>query len=360
MRTIDLELDLRSDAVTTPTEAMWDAMRSATLGWALVAEDESVLRLEALAAELCGKEAAIFVPTGGLANLIALLCHAKRGEQAIVEASSHILWSEELGLSYVAGLAPRILTGRGGRMDAADIEAAILETRAGHRPRTAVVCLENTHSFAGGTVLTADDIGAVCTVARRHDVAVHLDGVRVTNACVALGTTLHELVAEVDSVAVGLNKGLSAPGGAHLCGRRDFIEEARVHCRRLGGASIHQAGILAAAGLVALETMIPRLVHDHERAHTLARSLALLDGIDISLEAVQTNIVIARLDGTAHELCAYLRKRRIGALPYTADLVRLVTHRHVTDASIERVVAEVASLSASGAAPPESGRRSAR
>jgi threonine aldolase len=331
--------------VTQPTDAMWEAMRSAHLGWSPVGEDRSVVTLEARAAELCGTEEAVFLPTGAMANVVALCAHTTPGTQAIVESASHILWSEESGLAAVCGLMVRSLQGRKGILEPAAVEAAIVDERAGHHPRTGIVCLENTHNFAGGTVATAAAVSAVCATAHAHGVPVHLDGSRVWNACVALNTDLSKLVGDVDSVSVGLNKGLSAPAGSLLCGSRRFVDAARMHARRLGGASIPQAGILAAAGIVAVESMVARLADDHRRAALLAERLAGTEGVLLDPTQVQTNIVMLKLSpaaSSAQELCAALRARGIGAFPYLEQQIRLVTHRHISDASIDRLAGAIA------------------
>lgn len=333
-------IDLRSDAITRPTEAMWAAMSQAQLGWALAGEDSSVNQLETYAANLAGKEAALFTPTGSMANLVALMTHTRRGEQVIAEASSHILWSEEWGFAYVCGVAPRPIAGVLGAMAPEAIEAAIQDKRFSHQPPTCLICLENTHNAAGGTIIDARQTAAVASLAARYEIPVHMDGVRIFNACVALGQSLQQLVANVDSVTVGLNKGLSAPAGALLCGSKNFIERSRINLRRLGGQSIHQAGILAAAGLVALKEMPAQLSHDHRRAKMLAAELAQINGLRVNLDTVQTNIVMARLEKTpAQTLLNRLAQADIRAYQYAADTVRFVTHRHVTDADIERVIA---------------------
>lgn len=337
-------IDLRSDAITRPTAAMWEAIRQAQLGWALVGEDVSVNELEAYAADLVGKEAALFVPTGSMANLIALMSHTQRGEQVILEASSHILWSEEWGFAYICGVVPRPITGALGYMNPDKIEAVIQDQKFSHQPRTSLICLENTHNAAGGTILSDVQIAAMANVAHKYRIPVHLDGIRLFNACIALDKSPRELVKYVDTVAIGLNKGLSAPAGALLCGSKDFIELSQINLKRIGGRSIHQAGILAAAGLVALKTMPPQLAEDHRRAQLLAGKLAQVDGLQIDPKSVQTNIVMATLDKTlmsAAALIEQLAQRHIRVYLYTADTIRFVTHRHISDDDIDRVVTQI-------------------
>jgi threonine aldolase len=346
-------VDLRSDAVTQPTDEMWDAMRHARLGWAPSGDDPSVSRLEQVAAELTGKEAALFVPTGSMANLIALMSHTEPGDQIIAEASSHILWSEEWGFASVCGLAVKAIAGGPGRSGGAispdQVRDAIGETRFDHRPRTALLCLENTHNMSGGTVLSPEQTEELASVAHEHGVPVHLDGARIFNAAIALDVPVSALTKPVDSVVIGLTKGLSAPAGSLLCGSAVFIGSARTALKRVGGHSIPQAGILAVAGLVALQKMGSRLAEDHRRARMLAEGLDALTGISVDLSAVQTNIVMATigptvtLSGTTERLSAEtmakcLARKDIGTHVYTEDTLRFVTHRHIEDDDIYRVV----------------------
>ena len=340
----DTPVDLRSDAVTQPTAEMWEAMRAAPPHWAPDGDDPSVLALEEHAAELTGKAAALFVPTGTMANLLALMSHVERGEQVILEASSHILWSEEWSLAYVCGALPRPIEGIRGSLPPEAVLAAIAGRRFSHRPRTGLVCLENTVNAAGGAALTPLQTAPIAAVAHEHGIPVHLDGARIFNAQVALGMTLRQLAADVDTVALGLSKGLSAPGGALLCGPHEFIAASHINLKRLGGHSLPNAGIHAAAGLVALKTMIPRLAEDHRRARMLAAGIAKLPGVQVDLEAVATNIVMAEIDQSAMPatlLAEKLALRGVRAITYADDVIRFVTHRHITDEDVERAIAAV-------------------
>jgi threonine aldolase len=340
-------IDLRSDAVTQPTEAMWEAMRAARPHWSAGGGDPSVLALEVRAAELTGKPAALFVPTGTIANLLALMSQLERGDQVILESSSHILWSEEWALSYICGALPRPINGIGGMLDPEEVAAAIAERRFAHRPRTRLICLENTHNASGGAVLRPEQTRQVAAVAREHGVALHLDGARLCNAQVALGVSLRDLTAEVDTVALGLSKGLGAPGGALLCGPQAFVERSRVNLKRLGAHSLPNAGIQAAAGLVALDTMIPRLAEDHRRARMLAEGLADLPRVQLAAQAVRTNIVMAAIDGAgapAVHLAEQLARRGILAITYSDTVIRFVTHCHIADEDIERAVDAVSDI----------------
>jgi threonine aldolase len=335
------QVDLRSDVVTGPTDAMWDAMRQAELGWAMMGEDPSVNELERYAAELSGKESALYIPTGTMANLVALMTHTDRGDQVILEASSHILWSEEWGFAYICGVVPRPIGGTSGYMEPDDVKAAIVEQRFSHRANTSLICLENTHNMAGGTVISPSQVSAIAGIAREHSIPVHLDGARLFNACVALHVELSEMAADVDTLTLNLNKGLSAPEGALLCGPRPFIDQSRVNLKRLGGWTLSKAGIPAAAGLVALKTMIPRLEDDHRRARLLAQGLQGLRRFTVNLGAVQTNIVMVSVDSefmSARSLLNLLAEHNVRGYLFRPDAIRFVTHRLITDDDIRLVV----------------------
>ena len=285
-------IDLRSDLHGRPTDEMWEAMRAAPLGWATVGEDPSVNELQERMAALLGKEAAIWVPTCGMANLVALLTIAPRGSTVVLEASSHILTSEEMGIEEIAGVEPWSLWAADGRLDPVAVEEAIIETRA------TMLLLENTHTRAGGTVLTPALTAELAAAAQRHGAYVHLDGARLFNAAVALGVPLRELAAPVNTVAVSMNKGLCAPMGTILAGRAQVIELAHRTLRRLGGASVHKAGIAAAAALVALDTLVDRLADDHRRARELGTLLQRDPGLEIEPAEIETNIVLVDVSGT--------------------------------------------------------------
>ena len=341
-----LAIDLRTDEITQPTEEMWRAVRKADSGWAKMGENASVHELEAFAAELAGKEAAMYIPTGSMANLVALMSHTERGDQIILEASSHILWSEQLSLGYVCGVVPRAVEGDRGHIDPYLLQISLAERKFSYRPHTSLICLENTHNAAGGAAISAIAISEVVSVAREHNVAVHMDGARIFNACMALQVDLRELVAGVDSLMISLGKGLSAPGGNLLVGGKSFLQQSRVNLRRLGGHST-KAGPYAAAGLIALKTMVPQLLEDNLRARLLASQLASVEGISVDLDAVQTNIVmvtIERSDMSAHTVADQLAACGIGSYPYLFNVLRLVTHRHITDQDVEQVVREIADI----------------
>lgn len=334
-------IDLRSDLCTVPTAEMWEAMRAAELGWPTFGEDESLNRLCERSAELLGKPAALWVPTCGMANLVALLTFCEPGDAVVLESSSHVLTSEEMGIVEVARLEPRSLWAADGRMDPDAVDEVIAEARA------PLLVLENTHTRAGGTVLSVEQTEALASVARRHDCRVHVDGARLVNAAVALGVPLAALAASANSVALSLNKGLSAPMGTVLAGSEAVVERARLMLRRLGGATVHRAGIAAAAALVALDTMVDRIADDHRRARELGTGLAAVPGLRLDPGTVETNIVLVDVSGTglaAAELVALLAEAGVRVMERDASRIRLVTHRLIGDGDVEeaaRIVADV-------------------
>lgn len=338
-------VDLRSDLCSLPTEEMWEAMREAELGWATVGEDASVRALEETAAALLGQEFAIWVPTCGMANLVALTTHAEPGQGVVLESAAHILTSEGMAITEIAGLQPFSLWAPDGRLDPAAVDEMFREERA------AVLALENTHTRAGGTVLSPELTRELVAVARRHGARVHLDGARVANAAAALRVELAELTRDVDTVALSLNKGLSAPFGCVLAGSAEILGRARTRLHQLGGATVHRAGIAAAAGLVALERMRDRLVDDHRRARELGERLAAVEGLRLEPETVETNIVLVDVTGAGWEpgpFVTALEAREVRALERDGSRVRFVTHRLVEDGDIELAATAVAEVAAAG------------
>jgi len=337
---MDERVDLRSDTVTTPTPEMREAMFRAEVGDDGRGEDPTVQRLEQEAAARMGHAAGVFTISGTMGNLTALMTHLRPGEEALLEAHAHILTYEAGGIAAVAGAQPRALPGERGRIPLEMIAEAI-EPGSSHRPRTALLCLENTHNLAGGTVLDPDYTKAACRLAHERGLSVHLDGERIFNAAVALGAPVTSLTADCDSVMFGLSKGLGAPLGSVLTGSVSFIREARRRRQRLGGG-MRQAGIIAAAGLVALDTMIERLAEDHANARRLGEGIAALDPRLTDLSRVQTNIVLldtGPLGLEAKEACGRLERAGLRTLPVGARTVRLVTHKDVQAAHIERALA---------------------
>jgi len=325
-------VDLRSDTLTHPTEAMREAMRRAAVGDDVYGEDPTVNRLEELAAARVGKEAALYVPSGTMANLVAIMAQAQPGDEALLEEQAHI-YRVEGSLVPIAGVIPRLVPGVRGAISPAVLRAVLDASRTPPR----LLCLENTHNLAGGTVLSPQQTADLCTVAHEHGLRVHLDGARIFNSAVAQGVAARDLARDVDSVMFCVSKGLSAPVGSVLCGSREIISRARGFRKFLGGG-MRQAGVIAAAGIVALEEMVDRLADDHRRARTLAAQLAQIPGLRVDLATVQTNIVMVEVDD-APALARRLADRQVRSFPLGASRIRLVTHRHIGDADVEHAVA---------------------
>lgn len=330
-------VDLRSDALCAPTEAMWEAMRRAEVGWALKGEDQAVNKLEAIGAELLGKEAALFVPTCSMANVLALMTIGEPGTRLIAGRTMHVATTEALSLAHPIGLIPHLVDDGPGVPDWDEIVEAFACCDKGPGARVSLLCLENSHNNAGGVAITAERTVAVADIARRFGAAVHLDGARLFNSAVALGVPASSLAEPADTVSISLSKGLGAPLGALLCGSQAVIEGARLSAKRIGAASMHKAGIFAAAGLVALTTMIDQLAEDNDRAAMLARSIAELPGLYVRPQDAQTNLVLVELAPSsppAHEIVAELARRGVLALARAQHSIRFVTYRQISDRDI--------------------------
>jgi threonine aldolase len=333
-------VDLRSDTVTLPSPAMREAMYRAELGDDVYGEDPTVNRLEAMAAERMGKEAALFVASGTMGNLTALLTHCQRGHEVIVGQKAHMFLLEAGGSAALGGIHPRAVPNQpDSTLRLEDIEAAIRPENP-HYPRTRLICLENTHNRCGGAVLSPEYTDSVGELAGRHGLAVHLDGARVFNAAVALGVDVRDLTRSVDSVQFCLSKGLSAPVGSLLCGTQAFIAEAR-RWRKVLGGGMRQAGVIAAAGIEALDNMVDRLADDHANARRLAEGLAEMSGFAVDLGSVQTNIIIWSL--TAEQATPQEVVERMGAQGVKISAIgggrfRAVTHYGIEASDIDRAV----------------------
>ncbi len=320
-------VDLRSDTVTRPTPEMRKAMAEADVGDDVYGEDPTVNRLEKRAAELLGMEAALFVPSGTMGNAIAIRILTRRGDEVLVERRSHVVRFELAGMSVLSGVMPRMADAPGGHLTPDQVRAAV-GPRAYYKSDVSLVVLENTHNLGGGTVQRVEDVRAVIAAAREAGFSVHLDGARLWNASVALGVAPAELVRGVDTVMTCLSKGLCAPVGSLLAASRERIEEAR-RVRKLLGGGMRQAGVLAAAGLVALQTLVPRLAEDHAHARLLGQALARGGGVAVA--PVETNIVVATLTGrSAPEAVSALAEQGVLATAMDARTLRLVTHRDVS------------------------------
>jgi threonine aldolase len=330
-------IDLRSDTVTRPTPSMRRAMAEAIVGDDQYGDDPTVNELEAQAAELMGKEAAVFVPSGTMGNLASLLARCDRGMEAIVGSESHILWYEMSGASALGGIPlMTVQNDRRGQLDLDQVEQAI-RVDGPTSPVTGLICVENSHNRCGGTVLPLAYLHALREISLRRGVPIHMDGARIFNAAAALGVTVAEIASTVDSVQFCLSKGLAAPVGTLVTGDRDFVQRVRRSRKILGGA-MRQSGVVAAAGLVAFEEMIGRLPEDHTRARTLAEFLATIPGVSIDLETVQTNIVVFRPPSGIEKAAtiAAFRERGLWVSDYGTRGIRMVTHYQIDDAAVDR------------------------
>ncbi len=351
-----LRLDFRSDTVTQPTAEMREAMASAPVGDDVFGEDPTINELEAEAARLFHKEAALFVTSGTQGNLLAQLSLTRPGEELIAEASAHIANSEVGGAARLAGLTLRPIVGESGRIRPEQVRAAVRPENV-HYAHTTLLAIENTHNAAGGTACSVADVEALAQTARELGLRVHMDGARIFNAAVALGVPVAELTRMADTVTFCLSKGLSAPVGSVLVGSKATIGEARRY-RKLVGGGLRQAGVLAAAGLVALRTGVDRLAEDHRRARALAEGLASIPGVEIDLGTVQTNIVRFDVGGLGHTTTSFAEAMAASGIKVSggagASGVRMVAHRNVDDSAVEQA------LAAARKVPTGSGRATGR
>ena len=341
-------IDLRSDTITRPTEAMLESMREASYGDDSRDGDETVMRLEALAAERTGKEAGAFMPSGTMTNLVAVLAHTQRGGEVLLEQSAHILNSELGGIAALSGAFHKSVPGTRGAMEL-DVLREKIRPMTRNNFGTSLVCMETTHNAAGGAALPLAHMQAVHALAREHGVPVHTDGARLFNAAVALGVDAGEIARHTDSICFCVSKGLSAPVGSVLCGSAAFIERARAF-RRLVGGNMRQAGPLAAAGIVALETMVERLKEDHAMAKRLAEGLHRIDARLVNPLDVETNLVRVHVSGggkqsrSAAQWSDDLKRKGVRVSAASTSTLRFVTHRHIGNADVDATVSAVASL----------------
>lgn len=337
-------VDLRSDTLTLPTPEMRTAMASAEVGDDVWGEDPTVQRLEALAARRLGKEAGLFVSSGTQGNLIGVVTHTVAGQEVVLDLDSHIFNYEVAGAAVIGHVQMRPTRTARGFLTPEQVREALRPSNI-HLPRTGLVCVENTHNRHGGTCCSPEDIAAVALVAHEAGVPVHLDGARLFNAAVALERPAADFARHVDSVTFCVSKGLGAPVGSLLCGSAGFIERAR-RVRKMLGGGMRQAGIIAAAGIVALERMVDRLADDHAHARTLAEGLARMQGLVVDLERVQTNIVIVRIDrggpersvAAAEELVRGCAARKVKVHAMGPAAIRCVTHKDVDAEDIRRAL----------------------
>lgn len=333
-------IDLRSDTVTQPTDAMRQAMAIAPVGDDVFGEDPTIERLQTLAASRLGKDAALYVASGTMANLLCQMAHCRPGDEMIVGDQAHIYYYEQGGSAAVAGIHPRALVNQpDGQIPIKAIQAAIRPDNI-HFPRTRLIALENTHNRCSGMPLPLDYLQSIRALADTHQLKIHVDGARIFNAAAALGVPPREMAASADSLSFCLSKGLAAPVGSMICGDTQFVETARRLRKRIGGG-MRQAGVIAAAGIVSLEEMVERLVEDHTHARQLAEGLDAVADLTVDLDKVVTNIAffeILRPGMDADRFCEILKKEGILMLPVDDRRIRAVTHYHIETAHIEQTL----------------------
>jgi len=338
-------VDLRSDTLTLPTPEMRDAMARAQVGDDVWEEDPTVKGLEALAAERLGKAAGLFVASGTMGNLISVVSQTQTGQEVVLDLDSHIFNNEVAGAAVVGNLQMRPVKTARGFLTPDQVREALRPANI-HVPPTGLVCIENTHNRHGGTCCTPEEIGAVAAVAHGASIPVHLDGARLFNAAIALKRPARDFVRDVDSVTFCVSKGLGAPVGSVICGSAELIDKAR-RVRKMLGGGMRQAGIIAAAGIVALERMVDRLAEDHANARSLAEGVAKLPGLAVDLASVQTNIVIFRVQrgdtaaasaAATTELVAGCAARKVKIHAIGPDSIRCVTHKDIDAEDIGRTL----------------------
>jgi threonine aldolase len=338
----DTIIDLRSDTVTKPSAEMRRAMAEAEVGDDVFIEDPTINKLQERAAAVFGREAGLFVPSGSMGNLTCILAHTRPGQEVICEESGHVYNYEMASMSAIAGVLPRVVAGGDGILSW-DIVSKAIRPKIYYRPQTALVSLENTHNMAGGTVYPTNVAEEICDKAHDMGVRVHLDGARIFNAATYLGEDVARMTRKFDSVQFCLSKGLGAPVGSMIVGTREFIERCRSIRKMLGGG-MRQAGILAAAGLIALEKGPKRLQIDHDNAKFLAAELAAIPGITLDPRKVHTNIIILDLKKSGWSSSNFLQslaKRNVLAVPVDSEKIRMVTHLDVERHSVEKAAVAV-------------------
>jgi len=315
---------------------MMRAMAEAAVGDDVLGDDPTVEELETLAARMLGKEAAVFVPSGTMGNQIAIATHTKPGDAILIEEEAHVFYYEVGGPAVFNGVLTRTIPSKLGIMDPADIEKRVMHQNL-HTPGTTVLCIENTHNRAGGTIIPLELLKEYRAISDRHGMKTHLDGARVFDASVALSVDIKEIAQHFDSISFCLSKGLRAPVGSILVGSSEFIDRARIWRKRFGGG-MRQAGLLAACGLVSLTREVDRLAEDHARARRFAEALNETPGLTIDWDTVQTNMVMLNTDVPAERWLAALRDRDVWALPPAPDRIRCVFHADIDDAKMDRAI----------------------
>jgi len=333
-------IDLRSDTLTQPTKTMRKAMAEAEVGDDVFSEDPTVNRLEKIAASRMGKEAAVFVPSGTMGNLISMLSHCSRGDEVILGDQSHIFLNEVGGISALGGIHPHIISNESdGTLNLETVEKKIRASDL-HYPPTRVIALENTHNYCMGSPIKPEYMQQIGNLAKRYNLKIHIDGARIFNASVAMRVDVKDLVREVDSVMFCLSKGLSAPVGSLVCGNKKFIDEAR-KWRKMVGGGMRQSGHLAAAGIIALDELVNELKKDHSNAQALAQGLSMLRGIVLKPALIKTNIIFFSLEHPALSPEEYLKKlelQGIKMLMIEPGVFRAVLHREISEFQVEQVI----------------------
>lgn len=340
-------VDLRSDTVTQPTNSMRQAMADAVVGDDVLGDDPTVKLLESMVAEMCGKESGLFVPSGTMSNAVALKTHTDPGDEIITERYSHIYLYEGGGYAALCGSSIALPEGTNGLLTPDLVQNAIRKQKGSqsHYPDGSLVCVENTANRGGGTCYEQEVLDAIAEVSKAKNCSTHIDGARIFNASVATNTPLRRMTRDYDSVSICLSKGLGAPVGSVLVGSEEFIGQAH-RWRKMFGGGMRQSGILAAAGMYALENNIQRLQDDHRRAQSIARAIDEMDHVSVDVDAVQTNMVYFSANGfTASEVSQKMAKAGIDMFDISPTHCRIVTHLHITDQDVERVIDALSTLS---------------
>ena len=334
-------VDLRSDTVTKPTDEMRQLIATAKVGDDVLGDDPTIIALQNMISELLDKEAALFVPSGTMSNAIAIRTHTKPGDEIITESTSHIYIYEGGGYAALSGCSVALVPGKLGIMTPEDVEKAIRKSDGslGHFPNGSLVCVENTSNRGGGTCYSQENLDAIAKVAHENDCAVHMDGARLFNAAIATGTNPARIVRDYDSISICLSKGLGSPVGSLLVGSSEFIDQAH-RWRKMFGGGMRQAGVIAAAGIYALEHNISRLDDDHKRANKLASAINEMDMFSVNIEGVQTNMVYIEINGdlNANQVVEKLAEHDVHVLALGDNLLRAVTHIHITDEDINKSI----------------------
>ena len=334
-------VDLRSDTVTKPTDEMRQLIATAKVGDDVLGDDPTIIALQNMISELLDKEAALFVPSGTMSNAIAIRTHTKPGDEIITESTSHIYIYEGGGYAALSGCSVALVPGKLGIMTPEDVEKAIRKSDGslGHFPNGSLVCVENTSNRGGGTCYSQENLDAIAKVAHENNCAVHMDGARLFNAAIATGTNPARIVRDYDSISICLSKGLGSPVGSLLVGSSEFIAQAH-RWRKMFGGGMRQAGVIAAAGIYALENNISRLDDDHKRANKLASAINEMEMFSVNIEGVQTNMVYIEINGdlNANQVVEKLAEHDVHVLALGDNLLRAVTHIHITDEDINKSI----------------------